>query len=52
MLLSDLSIGQVVKNTSGRDADKLFFIVKILNDDCVLISDGKKRKLEKLYIRK
>lgn len=52
MLSNNLSIGKVVKNMSGRDAERLFFIVKIINDQYVFISDGKKRKLEKPKLKK
>ncbi|WP_317852076.1 hypothetical protein [Paraclostridium sp. AKS73] len=46
MLSSNISVGQVVKNTSGRDAGRLFFVVKIIDDKYVLISDGKKENLK------
>ena len=52
MLSKDLSIGQVVINTSGRDAGRLFFIVKIVDKEHVLISDGKKRKLDNPKLKK
>ena len=52
MLSNDLSIGQVVKNISGRDSGRLFFIIKIVNEKSVYISDGKKRKLEKPKLKK
>lgn len=52
MLSNNISIGQVVKNTSGRDTGRLFFVVKIIDDKYVLISDGKKRKLENPKLKK
>lgn len=52
MLSNNVSIGQVVKNTSGRDTGRLFFIVKIIDDKYVYIADGKKRKLEKPKLKK
>ena len=52
MLSKDLCIGQVVRNLSGRDTGRLFFIVKVVDDEYVLISDGKKRKLEKPKLKK
>ena len=52
MLSKDICIGQVVRNTSGRDTGRLFFIVKVVDDEYVLISDGKKRKLEKPKLKK
>ncbi|MGL5642678.1 MAG: KOW domain-containing protein [Paraclostridium sp.] len=52
MLSKKLSIGQVVINLSGRDAGRLFFIVEVVDDEYVFISDGKKRKLEKPKLKK
>lgn len=52
MLSKDLCIGQVVRNLSGRDTGRLFFIVKVIDKEYVLISDGKKRKLEKPKLKK
>ncbi|MGL4797197.1 MAG: KOW domain-containing protein [Paraclostridium sp.] len=52
MLSTDLSVGQVIINTSGRDTGRLFFIVKIVDKDHVFISDGKKRKLDKPKLKK
>ena len=52
MLSKDICIGQVVRNTSGRDTGRLFFVVKVVDDEYVLISDGKKRKLEKPKLKK
>ncbi|MCR1954182.1 KOW domain-containing protein [Clostridioides mangenotii] len=52
VLSEDLSIGQVVKVSSGRDKGRLFFIVKIVDDEYVLIADGKKRKLVKPKLKK
>lgn len=40
-------LGQVVHSKAGRDKDKYFLIVGILNKDYVLISDGDLRKIEK-----
>lgn len=52
MLSNNLSVGQVVKATSGKEKDKLFFIVKIVDHQYVLIADGKKRKLGKPKLKK
>jgi ribosomal protein L14E/L6E/L27E len=52
MLSSKASVGQVVQATSGRDAGRFFFIIKIIDDEYVLISDGKKRKLDKPKLKK
>ncbi len=52
MSSNNLSVGQVVKATSGKEKDKLFFIIKIVDHQYVLISDGKKRKLGKPKLKK
>jgi ribosomal protein L14E/L6E/L27E len=46
-LKSNDLIGRVVQSTAGRDAGKLFIVVKELDDKHVLISDGKLRTGEK-----
>ncbi len=43
---TDLVIGQVVKSKAGRDKDKLFAIIDIIDLDFVLLADGKYRKLK------
>lgn len=52
MLVEDLSIGQVVKSKSGRDKDRVFFIIRIIDKEYVLISDGDLRKLDKPKMKK
>ncbi|RDY25922.1 KOW domain-containing protein [Romboutsia weinsteinii] len=52
MLSKNLSVGQVVESTSGRDIGRLFFIIKVVDDQYVLISDGKKRKLDQPKLKK
>ena len=41
------SLGDKVCSTAGRDAKKCFFVVEILDEQYVLISDGKTHKVEK-----
>lgn len=43
---TDLKLGQVVKSKAGRDKDKLFVIIDIIDLDFVLLADGKYRKLK------
>jgi len=43
--LNDLT-GRVVFSKSGRDKDRMFVIVKSINDKLVLITDGDMRKIE------
>lgn len=42
-----LRLGQIVCSKSGRDKDRLFIIVDILDHEYVLIADGDLRKVEK-----
>ncbi len=42
----ELSIGQYVRSKAGRDADRIFIIVGIVDDQYVLIADGDLRKVE------
>jgi ribosomal protein L14E/L6E/L27E len=41
------SLGDKVCSTAGRDAKKCFFVVGILDEQYVLISDGKTHRVEK-----
>lgn len=43
----ELCLGQVVSSKAGRDTDRLFIVVDILDDQYVLIADGDLRKTEK-----
>ncbi|MGX8797187.1 RNA-binding protein [Fusibacter sp. JL298sf-3] len=43
----ELEIGQFVKSKSGRDKDKVFIVIEILDDFYVHLVDGDVRKLEK-----
>ena len=52
MLSNNLSVGQVVRSTSGKERERLFFVTKIINHEYVLIADGKKRKLGKPKLKK
>jgi ribosomal protein L14E/L6E/L27E len=38
-------IGSVVRSTAGRDAGKLFIVIKVLDEKYVEVSDGSLRKL-------
>lgn len=42
-----IEVGQVVRSKSGRDSGKIFLVYKIIDEDYVLIVDGKSRKLDK-----
>lgn len=41
----ELEIGQIVKSRSGRDKDKVFMVLAIVDEQYVLIVDGDLRKL-------
>ena len=43
---NSLQVGQVVRALAGRDKDRLFVVVEVLDDDYVRIADGAKRKIE------
>ena len=47
-----IQIGQIVKSISGRDQNRYFIIVSIVDDKNVLISDGKLRKIQKPKLKK
>ncbi len=40
-------LGQMAISTRGRDAGTLFLIVALLNNDHVLVADGRKRTVER-----
>ena len=52
MLSENLSLGQLVKASCGRDEGKYFFIIKLVDESFVLISDGNSRKLDKPKLKK
>ena len=43
----DISPGQVIKSKAGRDKDKYFVVLEVIDDDYILLSDGDIRKVEK-----
>jgi len=43
----DIKVGQVVRSVRGRDKDKVFIVVGIVDDQHVLISDGDLRRIDK-----
>ena len=47
MTLSAYTIGQYVQSTQGRDAGMIFIVVGIVDQNYVLIADGKLRSIEK-----
>ena len=47
MTLSAYTIGQYVQSTQGRDAGMTFIVVGIVDQNYVLIADGKLRSIDK-----
>jgi large subunit ribosomal protein L14e len=43
----NLRVGQLVLSTAGRDKDSLYIIYAIVNDNFLLVIDGKNRKITK-----
>ena len=43
----ELSLGQIVSSKAGRDKDRLFAVIQIIDDSFVMIADGDLRKIEK-----
>ncbi len=43
----ELCLGQIVSSKAGRDKDRVFAVVAILDDSYVMIADGDLRKIEK-----
>jgi len=48
----ELEIGQFVKSKAGRDKDRIFIVIEIVDEQFVKIADGDIRKLEKPKIKK
>lgn len=47
-----ISVGQIVKSMAGRDKDRVFVVVDIIDDQYVLIADGDLRKIDKAKKKK
>ena len=42
-----IETGRIVLSKAGRDAGRLFAVIKVLDEDFVLVSDGKLRTLDR-----
>lgn len=42
----ELEIGQLVKSKAGRDKDKVFMVLSVVDEHYVMVVDGNLRKLE------
>lgn len=49
---TDISNGQFVKSKSGRDKDKIFIIIEIVDEVYVRIVDGDLRRVENPKLKK
>ena len=47
-----VEVGRIAKALAGRDKDRFFMIVKVVDANYVLLSDGETRKLESLKLKK
>lgn len=45
-MINDANLGRVVRATAGRDNDELFVIIQIVDNDYVLIVNGKNRSIK------
>lgn len=43
----DIMIGQYVRSKAGRDKDRIFIVIKVVDDKYLLIADGDLRRIEK-----
>lgn len=41
-----MKVGDIVKSLKGHDTDRIYLVVAVLNEDFILVSDGKYRKLD------
>ena len=46
IIKNDLVPGQIVKSKAGHDKGCVFFVVRVLDDEFVLIADGDRRKYD------
>lgn len=44
---NDFGVGQVVKSKSGRDKGRMFLVFEVLDEEYMLIVDGKLRGVER-----
>ncbi|SCZ81908.1 KOW domain-containing RNA-binding protein [Acidaminobacter hydrogenoformans] len=48
----ELAVGQFVKSKAGRDRDRVFLILDIVDDNFVLLVDGNLRKVDSPKLKK
>ncbi|MBR2736502.1 MAG: KOW domain-containing RNA-binding protein [Firmicutes bacterium] len=47
MSVTGLVPGQIVRSVAGHDKGDIFFVIKNIDDDYVLVADGDLRRIEK-----
>lgn len=48
----DVIVGQLVQSKQGRDKGRLYFVIEVLENDYLKLSDGKYRKINNPKIKK
>ncbi|WP_338028365.1 KOW domain-containing RNA-binding protein [Crassaminicella indica] len=48
----EITVGQIVKSKAGRDKDRAFIVIGIVDEQYVLIADGDLRKIDKAKKKK
>lgn len=43
--MNGISIGQIVHSRAGRDKDRFFIVLSLVNEEYVLVADGDLRKI-------
>lgn len=44
--MEGIALGQIVHSKAGRDKNKYFIVVGVIDDDYVLVADGQLRKID------
>lgn len=48
----DVEVGQLVQSSQGRDKGRLYFVIEVLENGYLKLSDGKYRKINNPKIKK
>lgn len=43
--MADIEVGQIVRSKQGRDKRKFYFVIEVLDEKYVLLSDGDKKTI-------
>lgn len=44
--MEGIALGQIVHSKAGRDKNKYFIVIGVIDDDYVLVADGQLRKID------